>query len=244
MRLFALFTCLLAACLWSRAGHADIYVWVDENDVKHFTNQNPPPEAEVLMRTKEIPYDEAADHARREAEKRQELLRARAQLRELEERIAQQQAEAQRQIAEARRRAEEALKQAEDLRASAEERYDSDHDYTDSYAYYPGYLIPGLYYRSSKYYDRAYDRIFHYKPHIFSQRHLRFKRHRFGTDRHFRKRFKAPKFRNDSFRKKFNGGKHHFRKRHFKGGGFSRFRPHTGGRARFKSDLRSGFRRC
>ena len=47
---------------------ADIYQWTDKNGVKHFTNYKPPAHATILMKTKEVPYDEAADRARIEAD--------------------------------------------------------------------------------------------------------------------------------------------------------------------------------
>ena len=57
--------------------HADIYSWVDEDGVTHFTNHSPPKHAKLLMKTPEIPYDEEADNERREADRleaaRQEL---------------------------------------------------------------------------------------------------------------------------------------------------------------------------
>ena len=69
----------------STAG-ADIYAWTDENGVKHFTNQEPPKQATLFMRTPEIRHNEEADKERREMDRlaiaRKELAEQEAFLRE------------------------------------------------------------------------------------------------------------------------------------------------------------------
>jgi hypothetical protein len=242
MRLIALFTCIFVSFLSGQMGHADIYVWVDENGVKHFTNENPPPHAKVLMRTKENPYYESADRARQEVEKQQDLLQAQAEILELKARLAEQQDEVQRGIAEIEPKAEDTLQHAEDLPASANNQNDSDRRYSYSYGYYPK-SFNSRHYRSSKYHYPAHDGIYNHKKHKFRKGHHRFKRHRSGKSHHFRKHFKAPKFRHGKIHKKFNTGRHHFRRHHFKGSRVSRFRHHAGGRVRIHGHHRGGFGR-
>jgi hypothetical protein len=232
MRLFTFFICILVSCLWVQVGNADIYVWVDENGVKHFSNGNPPAHAKVLMRTKEIPYDESADHARQETERQQELLQAQTEILEIEAQLAEQQVELQRRIAEADRKAEEALQHTEDLLDYANDRYDSDHKYYSDYAYYPKNFKP-RHYRSSKYHYPAYGGIYYHKPHKFRKGLHRFKQHRFSKSHYFRKHFESNRPRHGKDRKKFNTGRHHFRKYRFKDSRFSQLRQHTVGRVRF-----------
>ena len=43
-----------------------VYTWIDEHGVKHFTEDPPPEGATVVEKTKEIPYDEAKDQKRME----------------------------------------------------------------------------------------------------------------------------------------------------------------------------------
>ena len=54
--------CLLATAAFG----SEIYQWIDENGVRRYSNQPPPEGVEVIRRTQETPYDEAADTARRE----------------------------------------------------------------------------------------------------------------------------------------------------------------------------------
>jgi hypothetical protein len=41
-----------------------VYQWIDENGVKHFTNEPPPEGATIIDKDKEIQYDEAKDRQR------------------------------------------------------------------------------------------------------------------------------------------------------------------------------------
>jgi len=43
-----------------------IYTWIDEHGVKHFTDYPPPEGATVVEETEELPYDEAKDQKRME----------------------------------------------------------------------------------------------------------------------------------------------------------------------------------
>jgi hypothetical protein len=114
----ALILCSVAAIV-----QADIYVWTDENGVKHFSNHSPPSGSTILMKTKEEPYDEAADLARMEAERRERLELARLENERLELEIKSREAELDRRVAEAERIAEDALREADYYRE--ESRYNS-----------------------------------------------------------------------------------------------------------------------
>jgi hypothetical protein len=133
---------------------ADIYAWTDENGVKNFTNQAPPEQATLFMKTPEIPYDEEADIQRREmdhqAVARQELAEREAFLRE-------QQQAAERRIAAANARADAALREADqilqDAQATSEEANSA---YSSSYGY--GYYYP-YYGYGSRYLYKGYKRF-------------------------------------------------------------------------------------
>lgn len=99
------------------AASADIYSWTDENGVQHFTNQEPPEDAELLIKSPEISHDEEA-HQRRLEEDR--LALARQELAEREAYLLQQQQEAERRLAAANARAEATLQQADQLLRDAE----------------------------------------------------------------------------------------------------------------------------
>jgi len=45
-----------------------VYEWIDEKGVKHFTNEPPPPGATIVGQDKEIPYDEEKDRQRKESD--------------------------------------------------------------------------------------------------------------------------------------------------------------------------------
>ena len=55
---------VLVFCLWTSLEAGQIYEWIDKNEVKHFTNEPPPPGAKVVNAQKAIPYDKAADQNR------------------------------------------------------------------------------------------------------------------------------------------------------------------------------------
>ncbi len=142
MKGLKIFLLIAAGCLIAGPLHADIYEWTDENGVKHFTNFAPPDGATILMKTEEVPYDEAADRARIEAERQQQLELARLE-------IAEKEAELERRVAEAERRATEAERYAEEtVRAADQYRDDTrnDRDYYRGGGYY-GYYRPPHYKR-------------------------------------------------------------------------------------------------
>jgi hypothetical protein len=48
---------------------AEIYSWIDENGVKHFSNEPPPEGVKILNQTKEIKTDKEKDRQREESDK-------------------------------------------------------------------------------------------------------------------------------------------------------------------------------
>jgi hypothetical protein len=132
---------------------ADIYAWTDENGVKYFTNQAPPEQATLFMKTPEIPHDEEADNQRREMDR---MAVARQELAEREAFLLEQQQAAERRIAAANARADAALREADEILQDAQAASeDADYGYSSSYGY--GYYSP--FYRSgSRYLYRGYKR--------------------------------------------------------------------------------------
>ena len=114
---------ILSACVAAAVARADIYEWTDENGVKHFTNYAPPKDSRVLIKTKEEPYDEAADRARMEAERQERLELARLEIAQRERELESREAEVDRRLAEADRLVEDALREADAYRE--EDRYGS-----------------------------------------------------------------------------------------------------------------------
>lgn len=139
MQLYRFVVTILLCCLYTTV-YADIYTWVDENGVKHFTNYSPPAHAEVIMKTEELPHDEQADQQRMAAERQERLVAAWQELADKEAELLDRQRAAEQQIEAANTRAEEALREAEALLNEAEERHNR---YSNSgfvyYGYYPYY---------------------------------------------------------------------------------------------------------
>jgi hypothetical protein len=164
--------CLAAGCLFAGSLNADIYEWTDEKGVKHFTNYAPPEHATILMKSEELPYDEAADRSRIEAERQQQVELAILEIAAREAELEQREAEAQRRAAEAERYAEETVRAADQyLEDARNDLYDS-----RGGGYY-GYLWPPYYrrwsYRNSR--TRTYfpgsPHIDHYNPKYQGKRH-------------------------------------------------------------------------
>jgi hypothetical protein len=140
----------LAACLWGPAVYADIYVWTDESGIRHFSNRDSHPEAELFLKTMEGPYEEAVERAQKETEKQREVERAEADLQERKKRLAEKIAELERRTEAAKQEAQEALERAEAIEEAADRRRRDDRGYAIGTAYYPGYD------RYRSYGDRGY----------------------------------------------------------------------------------------
>jgi len=207
----------LAVCLWGQAAYADIYVWTDENGITNFTDQTPPPEAEIFLKTMEGPYQEAVERAQRETEKQRALERAQAEIREQEERVAEKIAQLERRTEEAEREAREALERAAELEDAADRQYRDDRWYSTGYAsYYPGYD---------------------------GYRHYGYTGYRFSVTYPSSKRYKRHRYRPGGSHKRIDGRGHRSRGRHLEGNRNGRHRRHATGQARFDGHPRRGSRR-
>ena len=140
MRTTLLAACLLVAGLWVRGAQADIYSWVDDDGVRHISNVNPPPGAEVFLRTPAAPSPALAGKARaqRATSTFEEDLRAREneRLREhrtaLEDRLA----ATEEKVEDAQR----ALEGARERLAAARTRYESERRFAGSFVYGTGFV--------------------------------------------------------------------------------------------------------
>ena len=126
--------------------HADIYEWTDEHGVQHFTNFAPPSGATILIKTPELPYDEAADRARIEADRQRLLDLARLEIAEKEAEIERRAAEADLKVAEAERYSEEVQRQADKFLEEAK----NDRRYNRSYGYFGYYRRPHYFHNPNK----------------------------------------------------------------------------------------------
>ncbi len=149
MNHFKMILLLAAICLIAASAVADIYMWTDNDGVKHFTNYAPPDDAALIMKTKEEPYDEAADRARQAAEQQELLERERMEMAAREAELQLREAAAERRLAQAEREATEKLQEAEELLQSAG---NNQSDYW-GYGYYHSYYPRHPYYK--KWYYRA-----------------------------------------------------------------------------------------
>ncbi len=160
-RLQIILATVLLGCVYSTVS-ADIYSWEDENGVRHFTNYAPPVQAQVIMKTEELPYDEQADAERMEMERQERRAAALQEIAEKEARLAEMQQAAEQRIEAANRKAEEALQQAESLLDEAENNYNR---YSSGgYGYYPYYTHYKINHYNRWYY-RKNGSIYYKKPH-------------------------------------------------------------------------------
>jgi len=151
---------VLLCCFYSGVS-ADIYVWTDEHGVKHFSNYAPPADAEVLMQTEELPYDEQADKERINAERQERLIAAWQDIAHQEAQLAEMQQAAERRIEEADRKTQEALEQAEWLLDEAQK---NNTRYFNGGYIYSGYH-PYKYHHYKRWYYRKNGRIYYKSPH-------------------------------------------------------------------------------
>ncbi|MGD8257532.1 MAG: DUF4124 domain-containing protein [Desulfobacterales bacterium] len=227
---------MVISCLIASSLQADIYEWNDENGVRYFTNYAPPDDAKIIMKTKEVPYDEAADRARREAEERQRTELERLELAEREADLERREAEAQRRLIEADREAEEMLQEAEEILESSQ---DDRHSYrTFGWGgFRRGYTYNGFYQVSPFLNEHPYNRwyyrgnrgsIYYTTPHKKNHRRDRYyrKKHFYGYKKSYPHTIRHHK---QSYR-----SKQHFKSR----GGIHSARGRVGG-----GGIRAGFRR-
>jgi hypothetical protein len=56
----ATFVLILVCCIWTFPEAGEIYEWIDENGVKHFSEEPPPKGAKIVKEIEEIPSDNAS----------------------------------------------------------------------------------------------------------------------------------------------------------------------------------------
>ena len=200
MSSFKILAFVSLCCIFATSSLADIYEWTDENGVKHYSNYAPSEESKVLMKTKEEPYDEAADRARMEFERQERLALARLELAQWEAELELREAEAKRKLAEAERMAQEALRAADD---------DYDEAITSS----------RIIYRGGRYWCRDHRFGCNYPIHhrgYYRKKHLRSSQHKFSRsnphpyNRHVKKKYAASNKRDydPNYRIKTRYGRH------------------------------------
>jgi len=69
MKKLSLLAALITVFFMPHLTSAEIYSWVDENGVKHFSNEPPPEGVKILNQTKEIKTDKEKDRQREESDK-------------------------------------------------------------------------------------------------------------------------------------------------------------------------------
>jgi hypothetical protein len=181
MKGLKIFFFVTASCLIAAPLYADIYEWTDENGVKHFTNYAPPATAKILIKTEELPYDEAADRERIEAERQLQLELERLEAAEKEAEITRLAAEAERKAAEADRYSEEVRRQADKYLEEAK----NDRHYYRSYGYFGYYRPPHFY---LKQYKRRYSKRNDFE-HSGKNRHYKYhQKERFSRKAYEKKR--------------------------------------------------------
>ncbi len=178
-----IFLLITASCFIVSSLYADIYEWTDADGVRHFTNYAPPPEAGIMMKTNELPYDEAADHARLEAEQEAQLELARLEAAEKNMALERREAEAEQRLAEADRKVEEAEREAERLlNETGNDRYDSGYPGYPGYGYYRGYY-PYRYNNGYYYRNQTGSIYFIKRPHVSPYKRHRYKNYRYGRNK-------------------------------------------------------------
>ena len=212
MTVLKIFIYITVGCFFTTSLYADIYEWTDEDGVKHFTNYAPAPEAKIMMKTEELPYDEAADRARLEAEREEQLELTRLELAERKAELERRELETEQRLAEADRQAEEMLREAEKiLNETRNDGYDyGNYGYSNfSRGFYP------YHYKNRYYYRNETGSIYFIKPpHVDHFKRYRYKKHHHGNDNTYRRsRYNDPKHpykqahrRDDSLRS--NNGYH------------------------------------
>lgn len=105
---------VILLCLATAPALGQMYEWIDEKGVKHFSNDTPPPGARIIEKQEELPFDEETDRARAAEDRQTE--------RELEEsrRRRRQEVDARARQESERIQAEEAAAEAERARIEAE----------------------------------------------------------------------------------------------------------------------------
>ena len=66
MKQVSIIAVLLLVLFYPFVASGEMYSWIDENGVKHYSNEPPPPSTTAVEKETEIPYDAERDQERRE----------------------------------------------------------------------------------------------------------------------------------------------------------------------------------
>jgi hypothetical protein len=228
MKSVIFYSMIFAICVMASHVSADIYQWTDDDGIKHFTNIPPPASVAIASATEEILYDEAADLARMEQQRQEQLELDHMALAQREAKLLLREAETERMLAESERQMEETLKEAEDYLDAARKDKTINRQYRYYYPRYYGYspYFKKRYYRSS-FRQRYFKSWNHNAPHhLHTKPKSHISRHNnAGHSKVDRKLNKKPSGRHPSFLRpeKPSRNRHAYRGRHF-GKRFSGFK--------------------
>jgi len=262
MRFKLLFACLIAVFLWGRVGYADIFVWIDKDDVMHFTNENPPPNAKIFLQSREIPPTESDDPGAREAEWQPEGLQAQTHIPADELRFAEKQDELlqpfdkaqqhldavqptqtvmgdQQNTLSEQQTAAQQLDTGADRGAEAAQKRTAALE-TPHVTIRSPRIIAVPHYRTATSNYRSPGRIFHYKSNQCRKTHHFFQRHHFNSLDDFHEQFLGSMHPQRGFHANFRNHRHDFHRWRDKHGGNLRFGHHSKGRTRFSEHPRHG----
>ena len=135
MRRIIIFSATIFFCCVCSAANADIYTWIDDNGIRHFSNYAPPRHAKIILKTEELPHDQQADDERMEAERLDQLAAALQVLAEKDAELTEKQLTAEKRNEAPNRKAQGTLDQAESLLNEAQ-RESYDHS-RSGYGHYP-----------------------------------------------------------------------------------------------------------
>ena len=141
MRYFFLFWVFALLCGLSVTVSADIYEWIDENGIRHFSNQEPLDKSKVVAITRESRHNELSQTAQMGAEKEERLRSEQLKIAEKEIEILERELALERKIEAVNQQAEQTLQKAEALLDEAKASRDTSNSrrYISS-GYYP--LLP------------------------------------------------------------------------------------------------------
>ena len=135
MRAILLGAWMLTAGFFSQPAWADIYSWVDADGIRHISDVNPPPGAQIFLRTPSTPAENRVEEALAREEE-QDLRKARRA--KEEERMREQRVALENRLAETEAKVEDAqraLERVQERLEAARARYESNRRYAGSLVY-------------------------------------------------------------------------------------------------------------
>ncbi len=219
MRYIASYALFLIVGLWYAPAWADIYIWVDDEGVRHISNVHAPPRAKLLLRTDETPPRADDRQTRQATERQRELEREQAEIQEREEQLARREAELERRI----EAAEKDVEAARDRIEAAEARYERERKQAIAFSYVTRPYKFGHY---------------RYKKRSYGYRHYRPKRHHYRPAHRYGLSITGRPLRLGSTVITIQSGRHAYRKHSRHGKGLAGPRRHAGRQAGFRGHPR------